>query len=295
MCKSLAIHHTCTHTIPFRLSTCRGTYAHPTLKPHPHPHPPPSKPGCTSLPTLTLLSTTPCGTCLATSLHTRLEQDLAATKELHSSHGETNGQCPPPLPPAPAIREAEAQFDRESWALQRRFPTGRFKVFRRPERGLRVRRGSLLRCEVRAEDVVVRACGTLEQELAAAEGEEPGEVRECGEGVGRAGEAVVEEEEEDGVLGGGGSDWRAPASVAGAHVASAGAVRKVEDLPPCPRRRAPDPPTRAAPQQPCDSFVQTAGLRRKAKVASMRRKAKGQGDDFGEDWFKCVRASLAVV
>ncbi|KAF2767231.1 hypothetical protein EJ03DRAFT_159525 [Teratosphaeria nubilosa] len=310
MCKSLALHHTCTHTISFRLSSCRGTYAHPSLKPRLHPN----KPGCTSTPTLTLLSTTPCGTCLQDPLQTRLEEDLAATK-LQVSNGETNGWGMPvlSLEGAEVVNEAEAKLSRESWDLQRRFPAGRFKVFRRPERRGRVARGSFLRWEVRAEDVVVRQWGTLEEELAARELEKPVEVREYEEIVERASEVffggaeggtvhegtlleaveeVEEEEEEEEEEGNVGLDLQAPAL--SANVASASAVRNRENQPPCPRRRAPDPPTQAAPP-PANSSAQPPHLRRKAKVVSMRRKAKGQGDDFGEEWFKCVRTSLAVV
>ena len=157
MCQTHLLTYTCTHTLPIRHSTCRGTF---TTTPNPRKSP---KPACSGAATLVLNATSACGDCQRRDA----EAELEAVGTVVDGAGE--GQW-------------GWDLGREMFALGRRFPSCRrfrggssrkLEQRRRAEgasetgcgeaKKVERARGSLLRREVFPEEVVAsnRDCKTL--------------------------------------------------------------------------------------------------------------------------------------
>ncbi|KAF2164561.1 hypothetical protein M409DRAFT_56397 [Zasmidium cellare ATCC 36951] len=154
MCNVRTLTYSCSHTIPFRLSTCAGTFTYQTRK-----SPTGTLPSCRSFPLLTFISPQPCGACLKAAAEKVLEEKIARLRLEHLSSETDDWTAEPPE----ALVQAEAELASEVWRLEAFYPEqARFKKDLRPEKGrVPTRSGSLLRREVRVEDVVLRAQGNM--------------------------------------------------------------------------------------------------------------------------------------
>lgn len=181
MCKTWNIKYACDHVFQFRLSTCRGTFttqAKPTSNP---------KATCNSGSVLAFRSSTSCGPCQRSEIEKAMDERIMSLK----AHEQD------PWSPSEELIQAEAEYAGQSYLLDKRFPGQRFHKHARPEKGWRpyLRRGTLLKQEVKPEDVVERweanktAFGggwddwdegykTMEEELAESEAEKDDAVKE---------------------------------------------------------------------------------------------------------------------
>ncbi|KAK3696895.1 hypothetical protein LTR37_017725 [Vermiconidia calcicola] len=132
MCKTWTLTYTCTHTRLIRLSKCRGTV---TIQPKATSNP---KAACHT-----------CGECERAKVEKELLDALSAVQARSSA-------CIVDL----KVAAAQEEYDQQIHALWKRIPGKQFKKYARPEKGEETtclpRRTSLLRREVRVEDVVVK-------------------------------------------------------------------------------------------------------------------------------------------
>ncbi|EME45036.1 hypothetical protein DOTSEDRAFT_52427 [Dothistroma septosporum NZE10] len=152
MCKIWAIQYTCTHIITFRLSTCRGSF---TFKPRKVSEP---VANCKSKPSILLPSEVRCGPCSRTMTVEALERSITAAR---ARLGANDWDKQLLEDERQELDRLEVEYDQDRWRLQKQYPDeGKiFKKLVRPGWGARMtsRTESLLREEVRLEDVVVKA------------------------------------------------------------------------------------------------------------------------------------------
>ncbi|TKA37311.1 hypothetical protein B0A54_11296 [Friedmanniomyces endolithicus] len=152
MCHSRSITYTCHHTLTFRLSTCRGTFAHPA-----HPNRTWStaqRAACHDSPALALQSPQPCGECQRAAIgaeYAELRADLQRTMLLQSPSTWTDS-------PSAEYREAEAELVEQCYRLVHSFParwgkSARLRHGARRTPGVRSVGCSPLRREVLREEV----------------------------------------------------------------------------------------------------------------------------------------------
>lgn len=132
MCKTHALSYTCKHHGTTRLSTCRCTF---TVQPRPGK---PPKPACGGAPIVVVKSAATCGDCQ----RRKAEEDLdARVAKAEATAGD--------------LQDLQA----EQYKLGKQFPScRRYQSLARPGsgHGKGTERGSLLKREVVAEEVVVR-------------------------------------------------------------------------------------------------------------------------------------------
>ncbi|TKA74902.1 hypothetical protein B0A55_03747 [Friedmanniomyces simplex] len=151
MCHSRSLAYTCHHTIPFRLSTCRGTFptdtttitttnANQSKRPTTTTTTTSRLPraACHSSPSLTLHSPQPCGRCQCAAVEEQHAQRLAVVLRAAGPHATSSSWMTTPPPSPPELQEAtEAEFAEYSYRLSRRFPDREGKSARPWEQGPR--------------------------------------------------------------------------------------------------------------------------------------------------------------
>ena len=144
MCKTWSISYTCAHTSPFRLSTCGG---HFTTQPKPDRS---AKAACCSAPLFVLHSARLCGLCQRARAEKDVNEvvaELGSRDVMGFGHDGTEELVGGDIP----------DLDHAFWILKRTFPDKRYAKPPRPaaDRARRTK-GSILKREVRAEEVIVR-------------------------------------------------------------------------------------------------------------------------------------------
>ena len=136
MCKTWRIHYECAHAGHVRFSTCRGTKTVPQDKTHKYKHATP-RPACFGGTSLTFkFDRTKCGPCEKFESEKQLQKEIA--ENLGSSQFDPD------------------EYAKRLWKIESGFPAKRGKTLRAPIPAdpSKVNRGSLLKIEVRPEDIV---------------------------------------------------------------------------------------------------------------------------------------------
>ncbi|EMC98745.1 hypothetical protein BAUCODRAFT_22092 [Baudoinia panamericana UAMH 10762] len=177
MCKTWNIVYACKHTVQIRLSTCGGSFTTQSRKASP------PKSACHSGPLLALHPIQACGPCQLTNVQNSL---YAKVEALQAVSLDANSWS---APPNPELEAAEEEYRDRCFAISRNYPSQRYEKYARPEKRRVGTRGgySLLRCEVRPEDIPehyrTEQAGwdgswgsgwkTMEEDLAETEAEKP--------------------------------------------------------------------------------------------------------------------------